>query len=226
MAKTPIKQRKEPKQARSKATVNAILEAAAHILVKDGYGAFNTNHVAQKAGVSIGSLYQYFPNKESLIAALSLSHVTQIRDSLSDIEFSPDMKLETFVQLVVKNHIKLHRINPKLHHILTKEVSAYGALNHQQVLSDEIQEKLYWMMKYHTETAKLKNPQLILFMIMNSVEAITHTAMSSKMEYLDSPLFEAELVRLVLGFLSEAERDPTNTEPFIPPENPVTKNSK
>jgi AcrR family transcriptional regulator len=61
-----LKQRKNPSQERSQDTVETILEAAAHILVEEGYESFNTNSVSKKAGVSIGSLYQYFPNKESL----------------------------------------------------------------------------------------------------------------------------------------------------------------
>ncbi|MCJ7872599.1 TetR/AcrR family transcriptional regulator [Marinovum sp. 2_MG-2023] len=62
--------RKTPRQARSRKTCDAILRAAAEILAKSGQRGLNTNHVAQKAGVSIGSLYQYFPNKQSIVVAL------------------------------------------------------------------------------------------------------------------------------------------------------------
>lgn len=65
-----IDARKRPRQGRSAATVEAILEAAARILETSGLPALNTNAVAEKAGVSIGSLYQYFPAKEALLAAL------------------------------------------------------------------------------------------------------------------------------------------------------------
>lgn len=62
--------RKMPRQGRSSETVRAIIEATARILEQGGLGAFTTNAVAEWAGVSIGSLYQYFPGKESLIGAL------------------------------------------------------------------------------------------------------------------------------------------------------------
>ena len=63
--------RKRPRQDRSKATVDSILDATARVLVRHGFDGLTSNAVAEIAGCSIGSLYQYFPNKEALVAALS-----------------------------------------------------------------------------------------------------------------------------------------------------------
>jgi AcrR family transcriptional regulator len=71
IGRTRLKPRKAPRQPRSADTVAAIVEAAARILETRGLDGFNTNAVAERAGVSVGSLYQYFPGKEALIAALS-----------------------------------------------------------------------------------------------------------------------------------------------------------
>jgi len=65
-----LKPRKEPTQDRSTATVEAILEAAIRILGRDGWARFTTTRVAARAGVSVGSLYQYFPNREAIVAAV------------------------------------------------------------------------------------------------------------------------------------------------------------
>ena len=65
-----LQPRKPPKQARSRETVRAIVEAAARVLEVDGLDGFSTNAVAERAGVSIGSLYQYFPRKEAIVRAL------------------------------------------------------------------------------------------------------------------------------------------------------------
>lgn len=62
-------QRRSPKQARSRATVEAIVEAAAQILERGGPAALNTNDVAERAGVSVGTLYQYFPDKQAILIA-------------------------------------------------------------------------------------------------------------------------------------------------------------
>ncbi len=62
-------QRRRPKQSRSRATWDAILEAASQILERDGAAGFNTASVAERAGVSIGTLYQYFPDKQAILLA-------------------------------------------------------------------------------------------------------------------------------------------------------------
>ena len=75
--------RKKPKQGRSKATVDAVLEAAARILERDGIGAVNTNAVAELAGVSVGSLYQYFPDKEAIFAELIRRERAKLRQDVA-----------------------------------------------------------------------------------------------------------------------------------------------
>ena len=67
---TALKPRKEPRQARSRQTNEVILEAAARVLAREGVAGFNTNRVAEVAGVSVGSLYQYYPNKAALLFKL------------------------------------------------------------------------------------------------------------------------------------------------------------
>jgi len=62
-------QRRRPRQARSRATYDSILEAAAQVLARDGAAALTTNRVAERAGVSIGTLYQYFPDKAAIVLA-------------------------------------------------------------------------------------------------------------------------------------------------------------
>src|SRR5579864_4857779 len=71
--------RKLPSQKRSQDTVAALLEATARVLERDGFDRASTNRIAEAAGVSIGSLYQYFPSKEALVAALVERHMAEMR---------------------------------------------------------------------------------------------------------------------------------------------------
>ena len=94
MARRPVtKPRKHASQQRSRATVDALVEATARILVKEGFDKASTNRIADKAGVSIGSLYQYFPGKEALVAAVGERHRRELMDTvraaLAEVEALP-----------------------------------------------------------------------------------------------------------------------------------------
>src|SRR5689334_22819838 len=79
-----LKQKKQPKQGRAKIMVEALLDSTARILATSGYAALTTNRVAEVAGVSIGSIYEYFPNKQSLVAALTSRTLNQIVDEVAN----------------------------------------------------------------------------------------------------------------------------------------------
>lgn len=82
MPRIDLNRRKSPRQARSADTVETILAAAARVLGRESLAGFNTNRVAEVAGVSVGSLYQYFPNKSALVAALIDRHESALADSI------------------------------------------------------------------------------------------------------------------------------------------------
>lgn len=71
-------QRKKPVQSRAKVTASAILEAAEKIIINEGYDRATTNYIAERAGVSIGSLYQYFPNKDAIVSAIIEQTVSKL----------------------------------------------------------------------------------------------------------------------------------------------------
>ncbi|HAE49181.1 MAG TPA: TetR family transcriptional regulator, partial [Tistrella mobilis] len=77
--------RKRPVQARSRATVETILDGAAHILIRDGFDRATTTRIAEAAGVGIGSLYQYFPSKEAVVAALIDRHAAALIRVFDDL---------------------------------------------------------------------------------------------------------------------------------------------
>lgn len=78
------KYRRTPRQARAESTVDAILDAAFQLLEADGVEKLTTNHVAQRAGVSIGTLYQYFASKQDILAALAQRRAAAVRDAIAE----------------------------------------------------------------------------------------------------------------------------------------------
>lgn len=102
-----ISSRKQPQQARSSELVATILEAAVQVLAKEGAPRFTTGRVAEKAGVSIGSLYQYFPNKAAILFRLQSDEWRQtgelLRGILEDVELPPLMRLRKLVRAFIRS---------------------------------------------------------------------------------------------------------------------------
>jgi len=84
IARVKLRPRRKPIQGRSRATVEAVLQATARILVRRGWSGMTTNHVAAKAGVSVGTLYEYFPGKDALVRALVDRHLEHAESVLGE----------------------------------------------------------------------------------------------------------------------------------------------
>lgn len=111
--------RKQPRQARSTALVEALLEAATQVLAKEGAARFTTARVAEKAGVSIGSLYQYFPNKAAILFRLQSDEWRQTTDMLRAILQQPDQpplqRLRQLVQAFIRSECAEASMRGALH---------------------------------------------------------------------------------------------------------------
>jgi AcrR family transcriptional regulator len=126
--KNTLKARKEPGQARSQETVDVILEASARILESDGLRGFNTNAIATKAGVSIGSLYQYFPNKDSIVLAMICSYENALHDTVvKAVQDGRGKGLKPRLRLVVRALVSTHYYRPRLNRVLETEEERLGS---------------------------------------------------------------------------------------------------
>ena len=111
----PPKARKSPRQARSRATVESILEAATRILETSGLAALTTNQISERAGVSVGSLYQYYPSREAILAEL----VRRMRLSMSErmlsaIAGAAGLPLEAAVPRILGAALHQYETYPRL----------------------------------------------------------------------------------------------------------------
>jgi AcrR family transcriptional regulator len=111
-ATQPVKLRKTPSQKRSANTVAVIVEAAARILEQHGFEGFNTNAIAEKAGVSIGSLYQYFPSKNALLSALMEREAAPLLKVEDDIAGTEDWKaaLRAYIRASIRHQMRRPRL--------------------------------------------------------------------------------------------------------------------
>lgn len=191
--------RKLPQQERSKITVDAILTATAHILLQEGYDKLSTNRIAERAGISIGSLYQYFPNKESLIAALRERHVSSmmmvIELKLRDLFDAP---LQVVLPELVKASIAAHVIEPTLHKVLHEQVPRLSGTESE----NRITELLRTYLAKQCDHVQPQNLDYIVFVIERTIEALTHAAVIERSDLLEDGQLEQEISQMLLSYLS------------------------
>jgi len=108
--------KKIPKQERSRVTVETIVEATTRIIEDEGLAALSTNRVAEVAGVSIGSLYQYFPNKEALIAEVRTRFGARFETAMLELLGRlPGLELREAIRAWVTTLVELHAESPGVH---------------------------------------------------------------------------------------------------------------
>ena len=206
MARKPLtKPRKRASQDRSRATVEALIEATARILVKEGFDKASTNRIAEKAGVSVGSLYQYFPSKEALVAAVIDRHNQElmqvVRDTLAEVAGYP---IEQAVRKLVTAALAAHRVDPKLHRVLAEQIPRTGRLEHIAIFNREIYTLFRTYLEAHSTEVRVVDTGLATFVCVTSVEAVTHTAVLHHSEDFSDDTFAAlteEATRLIVRYL-------------------------
>ncbi|PLP59219.1 TetR family transcriptional regulator [Mesorhizobium loti] len=189
--------RKEPRQARSRATVDAIIEAGARILSEQGWAGFTTNKVAEAAGVSVGSLYQYFPDKVSLVGAIRRHHLD---DSLAAVgaALAKRQPLADFAEMLVANIVEAHSVHPGLHRVLLDEAPGLEAYRNQNSLI----ERQY--LAFYTEAVAAyrphdKAPAVVGLVLSDAIDGVIHNA--ARRGTLREPQIRDELVRMIRLYL-------------------------
>jgi len=201
-ARTATIPRKKPAQTRSKATVEAILEAAARVLVEEGFDRTTTNRVAEVAGVSIGSLYQYFPNKEALLSTLAERHMSAMLGQLADMANELlDAPLEDAVRAYVRAMLAVHAVDPALHRVLTENVPRVAGLDRWREMQSQAEAIVRQYLERHRERLRPSDLDLAAFVLVTSVESVTHAAVLDRPEALREPAFANEVCELVLRYL-------------------------
>ncbi|HEX3864425.1 MAG TPA: TetR/AcrR family transcriptional regulator [Stellaceae bacterium] len=205
MRKPVIKPRKTASQERSRATVDALVEATARILIKDGFDKASTNRVAEVAGVSIGSLYQYFPSKEALVVSVAERHqqeITQtVRGEVAEIMAQP---VERAMRSLVAVAVKAHRVDPKLHRVLAEQIPRVGKLEKLEAFNPENYTLFRTYLESHRDELRVEDLELASFVCVTSIEALTHNAVLHQPKMLSDAAIETlidEGARLVTGYL-------------------------
>jgi len=194
-----------PTQQRSKATVEAILAAAAQVFRRHGYAATTTDRIAQRAGVSVGSLYQYFPNKDAILVTLAERHIDAgfalvrllLREALAETP-----PLAAMLRRFVLAMIVLHEHEPELHRVLFEEAPLPSHVRRRlRERENELASEVSRLLEAHPE-ACVRSPDVTAYVIVHTVDSLVHSFVLHPPKDIDADMMTNEAVRMLLRHLT------------------------
>jgi len=176
---TPLKpgQRRRPRQLRSRLMVETIVEAARQVFAEAGYTSASTNLIADRAGISIGSLYQYFPNKDALILEVQKAHhdevLAVVTGAMARVRFLP---LRDAVQTIVAANLDAHLETPRLHLAFEEWIPAESTFVDRGPFRDNMIAAVTGFLKSRPELMQDRPLDQAVFVIMTMVRSVMHAS--------------------------------------------------
>jgi AcrR family transcriptional regulator len=200
--KKTIKPRMTPQQARSRQTREDILEATAHLLNRKPFGEVSTNHIAKKTGISIGTLYKYYPNKDAILADLSMVFMRQDAELFGQIFEGSSRsrhKKGALIDDLVEALMTVHRDDAQVRGVVYQNLERLKLLGPAQSATRKIQAK---------GTASV--PELDPMMTWVAISAINAAVHS--MSQLSRELQQWDFVRVLVRNILDNLLNPCGTE--------------
>jgi AcrR family transcriptional regulator len=205
-AKAKLRPRRRPSQARAQDTVDILLEATARILVRRGWAGTTTNHIAVAAGVSIGTLYEYFPSKDAMVLALVERHLDRAEATLSAtiaaFGSASVPAVEPLVRAMVDMMLALHADAPRLHRVLFEEVPHPPAVRTRvRALEDRSASALAALLPRMPDV-RVARPEVAARLVVDMLESLTHRWVTDTAGApLPAERLASELVRMIVAYL-------------------------
>ena len=202
MRKKPEKKPVRPPQhARSIQKFDFIVEAATRILSESGYAALTTNEVAKISGVSIGSVYEYFRNKDEIVLVIVDRHLTAAENAVASFDFqdAQNWSLEQVVNSLVSGFIVLHKDDPRLHRVLSSEVPLTSQqLRRRQKLEENLIFGVASVLK-----GRVPNPAVQGTLLVQATDSLIHKWL---LDFEGAPVpadvMQLELEKMLLSYLA------------------------
>jgi len=182
--------------------VDALLDATTRVLLKEGWDGLTTNRVAQVAGVSVGSLYQYFASKESLMHEVLQRWGLKVMEEMTELSSAlADASVEEGVPILVRVALDINRSDMKLHKALREQVPRVGALDALEQLNRRLADLLAVWLGRHEAELGVDDPALAAHVVVQALGQLADEALIYRPELLTSPRFQRHLERLVGRYL-------------------------
>ena len=198
--------RRAPRQQRALETCQSILDASAYILRSKGLEDFNTNRIAERAGMSIGAVYQYYPDKQAILRELALRELAADREAVvaALVQSARDSKLDP-ARVGLRALIAAQRERGSLRRAIFSLLDGDGQRVYGETLRASFAEVSTTLRELAPSLlpARIHTPtHEMLFVLSRSVVGALRAAAVEEPSLLDSPAFEDHLVRLVRGFFA------------------------
>lgn len=199
-----LQPRKQPRQVRAERTRQRILDAAAHVFAEYGYAAGTTNRIAEQARVSIGSLYQYYPNKDAILVELVTRHLDAGMAAMSRRQEEPlPDSLEEIIRVFARVSIENHRDDPQLLRVMVEQTPRVPDL--LEKVSEREGERVAYVRELlagHPEV-RVDDTHVAARLLVSTVELTVHHLIAAP-DSVDSTRFENELVAMLTRYLTAA----------------------
>ena len=205
-----LRPRKAPRQQRAHETRARILDAARRVFAEHGYAAGTTNRIAEAAGLSIGSLYQYFPNKDAILVELVDQHIDAGTDAVLAAlgtagDRSPDptgVPLHRLIATAVEAMVALHGTDRGLHRVLFEEAPRPpDQLARLRALERDLTARVAAVLAHHPEVTA-RDPVVAARLAIDAVESLVHRIATDADSGIADDVLTAEITRMVAAYLT------------------------
>ena len=200
--KKKTRPRKSARQSRSQATVDAILVAAEELFARGGIEGVTTSQIAERAGVSVGSLYQYYPSKEAILGELIDRHTEQtiarLAERLQDLAHRP---IAEVLREIVEVLLEADTIDLNLHRVFLDKLPDAGRAMERQNEIRRATTVVRALLEQRKDELRPRDLDLAAFVLAQSLEAVTNAAVFEFPERLRDPALVDEITAMATRYL-------------------------
>ncbi|MEO4076922.1 MULTISPECIES: TetR/AcrR family transcriptional regulator [Acinetobacter] len=201
--KTALKPRKSPVQARSTATIEVLHEATIQVLLKEGIVKCNTTRIAERAGVSVGSIYQYYPNRDSLLAAVLQRHLDSVAEKIEELCLKHEKtSIQTLISALVDEIILAKLSNPEESKALYAISGERGGLDLSKRMNDRMLAAVSNLLESASDI-EFDDSQIVAEFVLGAIMGLIRRVLENQLTDKVEQVLESHLKLMVVAYLQQ-----------------------
>ncbi|MDH2592536.1 TetR/AcrR family transcriptional regulator [Acinetobacter nosocomialis] len=201
--KTALKPRKSPVQARSTATIEVLHEATIQVLLKEGIVKCNTTRIAERAGVSVGSIYQYYPNRDSLLAAVLQRHLDSVAEKIEELCLKYEKtSIKTLISALVDEIILAKLSNPEESKALYAISGERGGLDLSKRMNDRMLAAISNLLESASDI-EFDDSQIVAEFVLGAIMGLIRRVLENQVTDKVAQVLGSHLKLMVVAYLKQ-----------------------